>query len=570
MQYQSENKVCQNCRGEFIIEPDDFSFYEKMKVPTPTFCPTCRLQRRLAWMIGVILFKRKCDSCNEYVFSLYEPEAPYIVFCHKCWWSDKWDARDYALDVDFSKPFLEQWNDLLHKTPILGLSVDTITGNLSPYTNHVGNAKNCYMIFYSDYVEDSMFGFYLSKSKSLLDCSMVWESELCFDCTNGFKNFKLFSSFGNVTQSLDSAFLRDCDNCQYCFGSANLKNKKYVFFNKQYSKEEYMKKISEIDLGSYEVYESIRKKVNNHFKNYIPRPVYDDFSMNSTGSYVFQSKNCKSCFDSSYCQDCKYMMMIKLPKVTDSYDYTEWGENASNIYESITVGCDANQIKFSHESGFGIKNIEYSKLSTGSNYNFGCVSIKKSNYCILNKQYSKEEYFEMVEKIKKHMNDVPYIDKGGRVYKYGEFFPMEFSPHSYNNTFADFFFPKNEIDVKNNNLKYYKFDKKIYPITKKYQEIPDNIKDVTDTILKEVFSCKTCPRGFKITNQELELSRRLNVPLSRQCSFCRVSEKVKRWVNQMKQIQRNCDNCGISFITHYSKIEAQKIYCKKCYQNEVY
>lgn len=46
MQYQSENKICQNCKNDFVIEPDDFSFYEKIKVPPPTFCPDCRFKNR--------------------------------------------------------------------------------------------------------------------------------------------------------------------------------------------------------------------------------------------------------------------------------------------------------------------------------------------------------------------------------------------------------------------------------------------------------------------------------------------------------------------------------------------
>jgi hypothetical protein len=34
------------------------------------------------------------------------------------------------------------------------------------------------------------------------------------------------------------------------------------------------------------------------------------------------------------------------------------------------------------------------------------------------------------------MNNNPYIDKKGRVYRYGEFFPMEISPFAYNETIA--------------------------------------------------------------------------------------------------------------------------------------
>jgi hypothetical protein len=32
MEYTPENKICQNCKGDFTIEPDDFGFYEKMNV----------------------------------------------------------------------------------------------------------------------------------------------------------------------------------------------------------------------------------------------------------------------------------------------------------------------------------------------------------------------------------------------------------------------------------------------------------------------------------------------------------------------------------------------------------
>jgi len=44
-----EKRMCQNCKREFTITPDDFAFYSKIKVPPPTFCPDCRLQRRMTF-----------------------------------------------------------------------------------------------------------------------------------------------------------------------------------------------------------------------------------------------------------------------------------------------------------------------------------------------------------------------------------------------------------------------------------------------------------------------------------------------------------------------------------------
>ncbi len=39
------------------------------------------------------------------------------------------------------------------------------------------------------------------------------------------------------------------------------------------------------------------------------------------------------------------------------------------------------------------------------------------------------------------MDEMPYTDARGRVYKYGEFYPPELSPWSYNETLAQEYFP---------------------------------------------------------------------------------------------------------------------------------
>ena len=59
----------------------------------------------------------------------------------------------------------------------------------------------------------------------------------------------------------------------------------------------------------------------------------------------------------------------------------------------------------------------------------------------MNKQYKEKEYFEIVSKIKGHMNTMSYIDEKGRIFKYGEFFPYDMCPFGYNETNAHDFFP---------------------------------------------------------------------------------------------------------------------------------
>ena len=72
---------------------------------------------------------------------------------------------------------------------------------------------------------------------------------------------------------------------------------------------------------------------------------------------------------------------------------------------------------------------------------FGCVGLRSTNYCILNKQYSKEEYKTMIPKVIAHMNEMPYTDSKGKTYTYGEFFPAELSPFAYNESLAQEYYP---------------------------------------------------------------------------------------------------------------------------------
>jgi len=65
------NKTCKNCEASFEITDKDLEFYEKISpifqdkkyfIPTPTFCPDCRQQRRLSFRNERKLYKNKCRA----------------------------------------------------------------------------------------------------------------------------------------------------------------------------------------------------------------------------------------------------------------------------------------------------------------------------------------------------------------------------------------------------------------------------------------------------------------------------------------------------------------------------
>ncbi len=566
---QKEIKNCQNCRNEFTIEPEDFEFYEKIKVPAPTWCPKCRFQRRLSFQNLVNLYKRKCDLCGKDSISMYAPEAPVKAYCPTCWWSDNWDPHEYGRDYDFSRPFFEQLKEMWREVPLLGLSIGKESMATSPYTNHNDYLKNCYLIFHGSFCEDSAYGLVLLHSKSCFDSSFIHTNELLYDCTHSFKCNKCVGSHFDMTESFECFFCRDVHNSQNCFASANLRNKKYHIFNKQYSKEGYFKEISKWDLGSYRTYQEVKKLAEEYWKKFSPRPYYDTLSVNSSGNYVFQSKNCKECFETVGAEDCKYMFLVADPPIKDCYDITNWGQNLTFSYEGAIIGENSSNMRFCQEAGINLFNAEYCKLSAGGSNHFGCVSMKKGDYVILNKRYEKEEFEKLRAEIIEHMNDMPYVDKNGRVYRYGEFFPTEIQPYAYNETVAQNFFPLTKEEAEERGYWWRDEDKKEYQTTKKANDLPDNIKDAPDNVLQEVVECKKCGRGYKIIPMELKFLREMNLPLPRECPFCRINEKFAIWVKNLRIFKRKCSKCSAGFETSHPENETPYILCKECYQKEL-
>jgi len=226
MEKEYKNLVlgCQNCHEEFTITPDDFSFYGKIKVPPPTWCPECRMIRRMAFHDHRVLYKRKSDRTGKIIFSVFSQETPYKVWERDIWWSDEWNALDYAKEIDFNKNFFEQMKDLFFSVPLPCQTGWNFVN--SDYSAGSGQLKNCYLVFVTTNAEDCMYSTELNKTKSSLDVTRVDSSELCY---NSFALNKcygvLFSS--HCDDCMNIYFSRSLVGCNFCFGCTNLRNKKY-------------------------------------------------------------------------------------------------------------------------------------------------------------------------------------------------------------------------------------------------------------------------------------------------------------------------------------------------------
>src|SRR3989344_6089896 len=75
-----EIKTCQNCKQNFTIDPEDFAFYDKIKVPAPTWCPECRMVRRMNWRNERVLYHRKSQATGKDIISMFAPDKPINVY----------------------------------------------------------------------------------------------------------------------------------------------------------------------------------------------------------------------------------------------------------------------------------------------------------------------------------------------------------------------------------------------------------------------------------------------------------------------------------------------------------
>ena len=594
-----ESRNCQNCKNSFIIEPEDFKFYDKIKVPPPTWCPECRMVRRIMFRNERSLFNRACDKCGKNIVAMYPKDYISPVYCNECWFSDSWNPLERGREYDFKTIFFEQVSDLYKSVPKAAV-IRFHTNINSEYSNFIADDRNVYLSYSVSEGENIAYCANTDKSRDCLDSFFINNSELCYqnvDSSNNYHGIYLIRSRSCV----DSNFLFDCINCQNCFMSSNLRNQRFIFRNKQLSEKEYFERLKEADIGNYQALTQMTKEFEKLIKKSLPKFANLTKVVNCTGDNILNSRNSDNIFHSYNCENTKHAARIFDTK--DSMDLYG-GVRGELIYEGSSSGVDLSKNKFFAHGGV-LENSYYVIWCHNSSSLFACIGLRNKSYCILNKQYTKEEYEKLVPRIIKHMDEMPYIDKKGRVYKYGEFFPPELSPFAYNETIAQEYFPLSKSEALAKGYSWKDPEPRNYQITLKTEDLPDHIKDVKDSILNEIIQCahwelgrpaskcnEQCTQAYKIIPQELAFLRRMSLPLPRLCPNCRHYQRIKQR-NPLKLWHRKCQCAGLTsenkvysntadhihhkkdepcqneFETTYAPERPEIVYCEQCYLREV-
>lgn len=578
---------CKQCGVNFDVTEDDLAFLDKVSpvfsgkkelIPPPTLCPDCRLQRRLCERNTRSLYYRKCDLTGKQIISQYNADQPFPVYGIDTWNSDQWDGTAYGRDYDFDRPFLEQFQELLSVVPHLALFNTPGTMENSDYNNCTGYLKNCYLLSESDICEDSYYSNLLKKCKDLTDCSVCYECERCYECIDCIGCQMLFSS-QNCQRCADSFFLYNCIGCKDCIGCINLRQKQYMIFNVQYSKEEYEAHKAAMALQSRAGLLTLAQQVRTYFLSQPHRSVLIEHTEGSGGDRIDHCKNAFHCFDVSQIEDCRYCQMLSL-SCKDCMDFNSWGQNSELVYQSAGCGDRTYQTAFC-STCITVKNALYSFECFHCSDVFGCVGLKNKQYCILNKQYTQGEYETLVPQIiekMRHDGGWPATNRSGTsssaagspaTGSWGEFFPISLCPFAYNESFAPDHFPLTKEEVLQRGWRWYEKHDTNEQYLGADVTLPETIEEVPATITKQILTCTASGKPYKIIPQELQFYQTMHIPAPTLSPDERHRRRIAKR-NPYKLWSRKCQKCAKEIQTSFAPERPEIVYCEECYLSSVY
>jgi hypothetical protein len=141
------------------------------------------------------------------------------------------------------------------------------------------------------------------------------------------------------------------------------------------------------------------------------------------------------------------------------------------------------------------------------------------------------------------------------------------SQFPYNKSNAMRFFPKTKEEATSMGYPWTDAENPVNPTSLNAALLPDKITETNDSILNETIKCADCSRAYKITNGELGLLRKMNLPIPHQCPKCRENKRFAK-LNPPKLWDRNCAKCEKDIRTSFSPERPEIVYCEKCYQGE--
>ena len=481
---------------------------------------------------------------------MWIPTSPFPIYENEYWFSDTQDPFVFGEAINPDKPFFDQFMTVHDRAPRYAL--DTLRMENSDYSNNADDSKNCYLCFNISRSEDCTASDTIYTCRDCIDCTRMFGSERCAECIDCERCYGLQNG-RSCENCSDSFFLHNCRGCRNCIGCVNLRHQQYCVFNEQKTPEEFAAILKELSLNSYKERQAFREKFDA-FVLLHPQPhATMRMTEDSTGNYLVQCNDVNECTaiqEGEHLRHCEFLFS----GAHHCHDVTLFGIRAEYCYESCIMGLDAVRCSFCESVWEGTCDMLYSAFCVSCKNCFGCTGLHRKQYCILNKQYTKEEYEEIVPRLITHMRETG---------EWGEFFPIEKSPVPYNQSLAQFYFPLTRSEAEEKGYRWYE-ETPAERQAMNAEDLPDTVPEKDDVII--VKSAQS-GRPFKITAQEIRRYRESGLPLPRTTYDERMEDRTRQ-LGGIRLYDRTCAKTGKPIRTTYPPDSAWIVWDKEVYDSE--
>lgn len=544
-------KKCRECGNEFSLTDEDMKLLGALRVDTTHECTLCNWKRILSFFVFGRFRKTTSALSGKSIITNFPESTQFPLYERGEWVSDAWDPMEYGTEYESARSFVAQFIELEKRVPHPHQSGTKNTD--CDWCDDVWNCKNCYLCRSLLDCESVSYGYRTFACKNSIDLAFCFKTEESYDSVYCFNCYRVNYSF-NVRDSIESDFLYDCRNVKNCFMSWNLRNAQYCILNTQYTKEEYFEKRKAFDTESFKNVEKLKdmfwKNISAHA---VHRENYNTKTSDSNGNFLSECKNCENCFFLDRSENCRHIF--------------RGFETKDGIYTVATLGekCVFSSVDgYVYETAF-TSHCSHCRYSAFLDYCeecencFGCVGLRKKKYCILNTQYTKEEYEKRREEIIVHMKE-----RG----EWGSFFPYSAGYCGYNLTLAQWYFPETKEHILElGGIWEDGGSRDVEGISG--NNVPDRIGDVPDDFYTQPIICPKSGWKFNIAPHELQFYRRYQIPLPHNHFDIRMMERF-RPLTSFRSCRGRCIFCKKE-ITHFypDEWEYEKIACVACYQNQI-
>src|SRR3989339_145511 len=550
---QPGERTCALTGEKWFVTDEEIGWYKKFNVPPSIRTPLTRMRILSGFMNGFQWWWQKHPETDKPVLSYVHPSSGLKVLPDQEWLTK--DFSSESADYNTAEPFFGQFRKLQEKIPLKAAN-NVIEPEHSMALGSKGDIDS-YFVADGAKNRECFFTLFSAMSERSAEIHNVLQATDSFHINDAFNVFH--SQYASDLRGLShSAFAFVASDCSDCFGVANRKHKRHLFFNEPLTEEDYKKRRSAIDLGRRSVVETWKKKFHTFLSEDVVWPQNMNWNTEGCeGEYLVGARAARFCFACVEKPTNLYYVAFTAKEARDS-SFLIGASDALDCYQCAFVE-QCSRCCFSY-SLLRCQNMEYCFECHGCENCFGCVGLQRKKFHIFNKPYEEGIYDQKVDEIKSAM-----LDRG----EYGEFFPLSFSPVYFLQSVSAMYWLSGDVEAKQLGAALYdpssadaigegRVDSSM---ARSAAEIPDSIDEIGDEWCGVPIRDDTLGRYFTFLKPEIALYKRLRVAPPDKHFIRRMVEMIRE-ANSAVFDTSTCLKCGKGIIISKNvTFPKRKIYC---------